>query len=62
VFAEAATLPEEHYECVSVVRLMNAAEELQQYSQTVASNMTTSYCDRGPVFVLTVTSTHLLQW
>ena len=27
VFAEAATLPEQHYECVSVVRLMNAAEE-----------------------------------
>lgn len=62
VFAEAAALPEQHYECVSVVRLMKAAEERQQYSQTVASNMTTLYCEGGPVFILTVTSMHLLQW
>jgi len=27
VFVEAAKLPEQHYECVSVVRLMNTAEE-----------------------------------
>lgn len=46
----------------SVVRLTNAAEEWQQYSQTVASNMTTLYREGGPVFVLTVTSMHLLQW
>jgi len=56
--AEAATLPEQHYECFSVVRLMNAAEEWQQYSQTVASNMTILYCEGGPVFVSTVTSIH----
>jgi len=62
VFAEAAKLPEQHYECVLVIRLMNTAEEWQQYSQTVASNMTTLYCEGGPVFVLTVTSTHFLQW
>lgn len=39
-----------------------AAQEWQQYSQTVASNMTTLYWEGGPVFVLAVTSMHLFQW
>jgi hypothetical protein len=54
VFVEAAKLSEQHYECVLDIRLMNAAQEWQQYSQTVASNMTTLYCEGGLVFVLAV--------